>query len=96
MKRAFITRPVSFRLGVRAQAQKKLTVVQAPQCPVSSNVHKREGQGLRYRDIGDKFAVSTSTAYERVNTLGMDENLFTVQTSARTLVPTKGQYFILN
>ena len=34
------------------------------------------GKCIHYREIGDKFGVSASTACEKVNTLGTDENLF--------------------
>ena len=33
-------------------------------------------KGLDYREIGDKFPVGGSTACEKVNTPGTDENLF--------------------
>ena len=33
-------------------------------------------KGINYREIGDRFGVSASAAYEKVNTSGTDENLF--------------------
>ena len=40
------------------------------------NVHKQLGKGINYREIGDKFGVSASTACKKVNAAGTDENLF--------------------
>ena len=34
------------------------------------------GKGLDYREVGGKFGVGASTACEKVNTTGTDENLF--------------------
>ena len=42
--------------------------------PWTDHVHKPR-EGLNYREIGDKFGVSASTAYEKVNTSGTDKNL---------------------
>ena len=44
--------------------------------PETKNVHKQLGKGIDYREIGDKFGVSASTACETVNTVGTDKNLF--------------------
>ena len=44
--------------------------------PSTKNVHKQRGKGINYREIGDKFGVSASTACKKVNTEGTDENLF--------------------
>ena len=43
---------------------------------VAVNVHKQLGKGIEYREIGDKIGVSASTACEKVNTVGTNENLF--------------------
>ena len=48
-------------------------VVHTPQCIKLKNVHKQLGKGINYREIGGKFGVSASTAYEKVNTVGTDE-----------------------
>ena len=42
----------------------------------TKNVHKQQGKGINYREIGGKLGVSALTAYEKVNTAGTDENLF--------------------
>ena len=44
--------------------------------PWAKNVHKQLGKGIHYREIRDKFGVSASAACEKVNTVGIDENLF--------------------
>ena len=44
--------------------------------PGTKNVHKQIGKGNNYLEISGKFGVVTSTAYEKVNTTGTDENLF--------------------
>ena len=55
------------------------------QCPYGAkNVHKQPGKGINYRKMGDKYGVSASTACEKVNTAGTDENLF-------RLVPAPGK-----
>ena len=45
-------------------------------CACTKNVHKQLGKGINYREIGCKFGVSASTASEKINTAGTDENLF--------------------
>ena len=45
---------------------------------------------IKYREIGDKFEVSASTACEKVNTVGTDENPSTTSGAsarARTRCP---------
>ena len=43
--------------------------------PGTINVHKQLGKGNNYREISGKFGVVASTAYEKVNTTGIDEGL---------------------
>ena len=44
--------------------------------PQTEHVHKQLVKGLDYQEIGDKFGVGASTACEKVDTAGTDENLF--------------------
>ena len=44
--------------------------------PGTINVHKQLGKGNNYREISGKFGVVASTTYEKVSTMGADENLF--------------------
>ena len=53
--------------------------------PGTKNVLKQLGKGINYREMGDKFGVSASSACEKVNTAGTDENLF-------RLVPVPGHW----
>ena len=53
----------------------KWTLFYTPE-PGTRNVHKQLGKGNNYGDISEKFGVVASTAYEKVNTRGTDENLF--------------------
>ena len=47
----------------------------------TKSVHKQQEKGINYREIGDKFGVTASTACsEKVNTAGTDENLLTLVT----------------
>ena len=46
--------------------------------PGSRNGHKQLGKDNNYQEISGKFGVVASTAYEKVNTAGTDENLFRV------------------
>ena len=43
---------------------------------LTKNFHKQLGKRIKYREIGDKFEVSASTAGEKVNTVGTGVNLF--------------------
>ena len=52
--------------------------VQTHRCPDHKNVHEQLGRGINYREIGGKFGVSGSTACEKINKAGTDENLFTL------------------
>ena len=53
-----------------------MDVVQTSQCPeLKTFIIKQLGKGNNYREIGDKFGVSASTACEKVNTADTDENL---------------------
>ena len=75
----FVATKALFRLGARAWARcsgTKMDVVHTRQCPGNKNVHKQLGKGNNYREISGRFGVVTSTAYEKVNTTGTDENLF--------------------
>ena len=51
--------------GYRARALKRMLFRQ-----------RQRGKRIKYRKIGNKFEVRTSTAWENVNTAGADENLF--------------------
>ena len=44
--------------------------------PGTKSVHKQLGKGNNNRKISGEFGVVASTAYEKVNTTGTDENLF--------------------
>ena len=44
--------------------------------PGTENVHKQLGKGSNYGEISGKFGAVASTAYEKVNKKGNDENLF--------------------
>ena len=44
--------------------------------PGTINVHIQLRKGNNYREIRGKFGVVASSAYERANTMGTDENLF--------------------
>ena len=68
--------------GHRARALKWTLFRQAS--ARTKNVHEQLGKGVNYREIGDKFGVSASTACKKVNAAGTDENLF-------RLVPVLGQ-----
>ena len=43
--------------------------------PETKNIHKQLGKGNNYRETSGKFGVVASTAYEKVSTMGTDENL---------------------
>ena len=44
--------------------------------PLTKNIHSQVGKRNNYREISGKFGAVASTAYEKVNTTGNDENLF--------------------
>ena len=44
--------------------------------PGAKNVHKKLEKGNNHREISGKFGVVASTANDKVNTTGTDENLF--------------------
>ena len=44
--------------------------------PGTKNVHKQQGKGIDYREVGDKYGVGVSTACKKVDAAGTDENLF--------------------
>ena len=55
----------------------EIGVVKTRQClDLNRNLRKQLGKGINYREIGGKFGGSASTAFEKVNTAGTDENLF--------------------
>ena len=55
----------------------EIGVVKTRQClDLNTNLRKQLGKGINYREIGGKFGGSASTAFEKVNTAGTDENLF--------------------
>ena len=43
--------------------------------PSTKNVHKQLGKGINYRETSGKFRVSSTTACEKTNAEGNDENL---------------------
>ena len=45
----------------------------------TKNVHEKLGKGNNHRETSGKFGVGASTAYKKVNTSGIDENLFTLE-----------------
>ena len=53
-----------------------MDVFHTRQCPEPKNVHEQLGKGNNYREISGKFGVVASTAYDKVNKTGTDENLF--------------------
>ena len=55
--------------------------------PGTKKVHKQLGKGNNYREISGKFGVVASTAYEKVNTTGADENLFRISSCAWARCP---------
>ena len=69
-----------FRLSARAWASCSGTKMDVNlftmPVPGTIDVHKHLGKGKNCREISGKFGVVTSTAYEKVNKTGDDENLF--------------------
>ena len=57
------------------------------QTPGTKNVHKQLGKGNSYREISSKFGVVASTACEKVNAMGTDENLFGLSACAQAQCP---------
>ena len=67
-----------FSLGARALCSAGHQNGRCSDTPVpwTKNVNKQLGKCIYYREIDDKFGVFTSTACEKVNTTGTDENHF--------------------
>ena len=69
-----------FRFGARSQvpAQALKWTLFKHTSALNLKCHRQVGKGIDYRENGDKFRVGNSTACEKVNTAGTDENLFTL------------------
>ena len=68
----------------------KMDVVQTRLCPGLKMFINNYEIRIKYREIGDKFEVSASTACEKVTTVGTDENPSTISGAsarARTRCP---------
>ena len=63
---------IPIRIGLRARTRRSGTQMDVAEitrlCP-------ELGEGINYREIGDKFGVVASRACAKVNTTGTDENL---------------------
>ena len=64
-----------FRLGARARAQNGCCS-EAGHCSELKNIHKQQGKGLDYREIGNKFGFGALSACRKPNTACTDENFF--------------------